>query len=269
MNTELPSNPTADQLRYYYPWYTYITRELQKTANCDLQDIFDEAVLKDYLTATEFDGFIQRIRERNPELGYSQGQNMLFKALGYRSAGLAYEIRKTYTTNKGAAELLYPNLWVEFLYVPLGESVFGSREYCKDGLSLHYLEFVFEPLIRGLVSETQALGFDAELLESTCLTMQMIAQQKTMSIAMARTMATQIEHELSGKVRHTTALNLVAIALGYKTWPTAKNDAVEETITNRRFVSKFGMADVGKWHRPFQADLKQAQQQQPELQPAV
>lgn len=226
-------------LGYYLPYYEAVLKEINTANGCDISDLFDDVIQKDFITSAELDQVIHAIRARvGDHLTYSQGQNIVFKALGYRSSGLAYEIRKVYSQNKNATELLHPNLWVEFLYVSLDDSVFGSFDYCKEKLSLHFMEFVFEPVIRGLVTEELALKGVPEL-EAACLTMQVIARQKTMSVAMARTMAEQIQHELGGVVRHTTALNLVGIALGYKTWANALGAARFESITNTRYVSKF------------------------------
>lgn len=231
---------TMIALGSYYPYYVYVCSELQKDGNVHIQDILDEMVLNEVLSATQLESYVQQVRARaGVEMGYSKAQSLLFRALGYRTSGMAYDIRKKFSEVNRYTELHYPNLWHQFLHVPLQDSVFGSPDYCQDAPSLHYLEFLFEPLLRGLIPYEGNLP---EPLKDTFLTMHAISQQKTMSLQMARNMAMQIEHELSGFVlRHTTALNLVAIALGYKVWAPLLEACKDESITNRRHVSKFAV----------------------------
>ena len=237
-NTTEQPIATMVALGTYYPYYVYICSEVQKDGNVPIQDILDEMVLNEVLSADQLEAYVHRVRERSDvELGYSKAQSLLFRALGYRTNGMAYDIRKKFSEVNRYTELHYPNLWHQFLHVPLQDSVFGSPDYCQDAPSMHYLEFLFEPLLRGVIPYEGNLP---EPLKDTFLTMNAIAQQKTMSLQMARNMAMQIEHELSGFVlRHTTALNLVAIALGYKVWAPLLEACKDDSITNRRYVSKF------------------------------
>jgi len=229
---------TSEFLGTYASYYQSVCDDVQiSLGNVNAQDLFDDIVLKESLSATELDLAINALRALVPGLGYSQGQNHIFRVLGYRSCGLAFEIRKVFSSVWQRDELTHPNLWYQFLYVNMTDSVFGSREYSKDQWALHYIEFLFEPLLRGLIQYDDQIP---EELCSTYLTMLNISQQKTMSMEMVRTMADQVEHEMNGCVRHTTAMNLVAVALGYKTWPAMLEQTHDHTVNNRRHPSRFG-----------------------------
>jgi hypothetical protein len=247
MNTQ-----AAAFLGTYGSYYQSVCDDVQiALGNVNAQALFDSIVVKECLTSTELDAAIHSLRDLVPGLGYSQGQNHIFRVLGYRSCGLAFEIRKVWSSVWQHKELSHPNLWHQFLYVNMTDSVFGSRDYSKDQWSLHYIEFLFEPLLRGLIQYEDQVP---EVLANTFLTMLNISQQKTMSMPMVRTLADQIEHEMNGTVRHTTAMNLVAVALGYKTWPAMLECCHDSTINNRRHPSRFGIA---RWivEPPLNGDL--------------
>lgn len=229
------NNQAAEFLGAYAPFYWAICVSTHKAIGVDAQDIFDEIVVQPRVTQDQLESYIRLLCERVPHLGYAQVQKHVFRIMGYRSSGLAYEIRRTYSTLRNLEELTHPNLWHEFLHVYHDDSVFGMRDYSKDECSLHYLEFLYEPRLRNLIDHDGI----PEDLEDAFLTMLNISQQKTMSEAMARTLATQIEHELGGRVRHCTAMNLVAIGLGYKTWPLALAACAEGSIPNMRMPSRF------------------------------
>lgn len=233
------NNKAAEYLGNYAPYYWAICVETHRALGVDAQDLFDEIVITPRLTNTELEVVINDLRARVPGLGFSQAQNHIFRIMGYRSSGLAYEIRRSYSELRKLDELTHPNLWHEYLHVYREDSVFGYQ-YGKDECSLFYLEFVFEPRIRGMIGHDDV----PDDLEDAFLTVLNIAQQKTMSEPMARTLAEQIEHDLQGRVRHTTAMNLVAIALGYKTWPLALAACKDHCIPNLRIPSRFQSVPV-------------------------
>ncbi|MNM73173.1 hypothetical protein D3C81_848910 [compost metagenome] len=242
---------TSMFLGTYASYYQAVCDEVQKTLGVDAQDLFDEIVLKESLTTPELDEAINALRALVPGLGYSQGQNHIFRVLGYRSCGLAFEIRKVWSSVWQLDTLTHPNLWHQYLYVNMTDSVFGSRDYSKDQWSLHYIEFLFEPMLRGLIQYEDQIP---EVLCNTYLTMLNISQQKTMSLPMVRTMADQIEHEMNGTVRHTTAMNLVAVALGYKTWPAMLERVWGSSIDNLRHPSRFA-DDSWKYRESAKTEL--------------
>lgn len=231
MNTQ-----AAEFLQNYASYYWAICVEEHKALGTDVQDIFDDIVVCKRLTADELEIAVNRLRERVPTLGFSQAQGHIFRVLGYRSKGVAFVVRRTYTKLHNTPVLTHPNMWHEFLNVYHNDSVFGSPDYSKDEIALHYIEFVFEPRLRGLLS---ADDIPEDLLDAY-FTMLNISQQKTMSEPMARTLAEQLEHELDHRVRHHTAMNMVAIALGYKTWPLMLAAVEHDSVQNLRIPNRFG-----------------------------
>jgi len=239
------NNQAAGFLGEYAPFYWAICTATHKTIEVDAQDIFDAAVVQPRLTKAQVEVYVNLLWERAPHLNYAQAQKHIFRILGYRSSGLACAIRLKYTQLHQLSELTYPNMWYEFLYVQLQDSVFGMAPYSNDECSLHYLEFIYEPRLRNLLTHD---GIPDDL-DDAFLTLLNISQQKTMSIPMARTMATQVAHELDNRVCGSTALNLVAIALGYKTWVVAMAQRKDDYIPNLRLPSRFAPlpAEADPW----------------------
>lgn len=216
--------------------------------------LYDALAHVEYLTHTSLAELNNVIREKfYPELSFNQVRKRIFAAMGYRSTGLAEEIRLRYTQRHELPELHYPNLWIEFTK-GFHESIFGADIYGNKQYRVAYLEMLYEPYLRHYQSsednaqtfmaalgqarqsdpERQIMFFDKEQFINGFYLYVDLAQDKTATVGMLRQWA-KVFHEIVG-ISYTDGLNMAATAMGYKAWAPALKTAVDESITNQRYT---------------------------------
>lgn len=218
----------------------------------ELQKVYDDLAERSHLTETDLKEIGSEIQQQFfPKKNFNQVRKRMFAAMGYRSTGLLDHIRVRYTRTHGLAELHYPNLWHEFAK-GFDNSVFGSPMYGDKQFIVPYLEMLYEPyfqyysssddnaktlmakLNKALEDPSALPGFfDDERFILGFYLYTDLANDKTQSVAILTQWAEVFAHVVRVKV--TDALNIAAIAIGYKAWTVALDAQEEGSITNTRY----------------------------------
>lgn len=215
----------------------------------DLKKVYGALVMSPDMNATSLNTLGTQLKEiYYPELTFNQIRKRIFAALGYRSTGLADAMRVRYTQAHCFEELHYPNLWDHFTE-GYEESVFGSDFYGEKKFIVPYLEMLYEPhlLLYQSSEENAALllgelrgkaipSFKGRFTEGFYLYLD-LALDKTVSVNILREWASVFSEVVD--VSYTDALNIAAIAMGYKVWTTALKSAKMDSITNTRYTWKY------------------------------
>lgn len=218
-----------------------------------LQEIYKVLATQPYITHSELEDLLNKIGTVfYPGMSFNQLRKRAAAVLGYRSVGLFDKVRVVYTRQNGLEELSYPNLWHEFVK-GYSHSIFGDPFYGESKFTVAYLELLYEPYLSHYLSSEQNAGelmvtlaqategqhsdliafFENQQFINGFYLYVDLAKDKTAAVPMLRDWVVLFQ-EVVG-VNATEALNVAAMAMGYKSWSKALQEAVEDSVTNQRW----------------------------------